>query len=171
MSFLSQPITLQSIFGTDRQIGPITVNVVMNEETNDTLTITKQPVQQGAPITDHAYLEPTVLSMTIYQQNNSTLSGALQTFAGPGAGGLAQIYQQFLTLQKAMTPFNVLTPKRVYKNMLMSVLRCNTDRKTENILSLSVSFQYVNLVNVGTAMVPCAESIERGRDPRDDEYR
>lgn len=154
MSFLSQPITLQSLFGTKRMIGPINVQVVVNEETSDALTITKQPVQEGASITDHSFSEPTILTMNILQQNNSTISGLVQTFSGPGSGGLAQIYNTFLDLQDDRTPFTVLTPKRVYDDMLIAVLRMVTDRHTENILSLSVTLQQVLLVSVGTIQVP-----------------
>jgi hypothetical protein len=157
MSFLSQPITLQSLFGTKRTIGPITVQTPINEETTDVLTVTKQPVQSGAPITDHAYQEPTVLTMNILQQNNTSILGLqelTETFSGPGAGGLAQIYQTFLSLQSSRVPFNVLTPKRVYKNMLITTLRQNTDSKTENILSLSITLQQVIIVSVGTVQVP-----------------
>lgn len=157
MSFLSQPITLQTLFGVKRMIGPLNVQVILSEETNDTLTITKQPVQTGASITDHAYKEPTVLTMQILQQNNTSLTGLTeltQTFAGPGAGGLAQIYQTFLKLQTDRAPFNVLTPKRVYKNMLISVLRQTTDRHTENILALNISMQEIIIVSVGAVQVP-----------------
>lgn len=151
MSFLSQPVTLSAIFGARRTIGPLEVQVVSSEETNDTLTITKQPVQQGANITDHAFQEPTVLSMNIYQQQNGFITGLVDTFTG---GGLAQIYQQFLDLQASRQPFDIVTPKRIYKSMLINVLRCNTDKRTENILSLSLSFQQVIIVSVGTVQVP-----------------
>jgi hypothetical protein len=169
MSFLPQPVTLQSLFGTDRMIGGITVQCVINEETNDTLTITKQPVQIGASIADHAFMEPTLLSMTILQQNSSSLGdilsnplGAasqavgslLDTFSG---GGLGEIYYEFRKLQADRSPFTITTPKRVYKSMLMSILRMNTDKNTENILSLSCSFQQVILVSVGTTMVPASQ--------------
>ena len=150
MSFLSQPITLQSLFGSKRMIDGITVQVVLSEETNDTLTITKQPVQTGASITDHAYKEPTVLSMNILQQNNS-ISAIFNPF--DTGLGLSQIYGEFLALQNNRVPFTVTTPKRIYTNMLISVLRMNTDRRTENILSLSVSFQQIIIVNVSTTQV------------------
>jgi hypothetical protein len=158
MGFLSTPITLQGVFGTKRMIGPIQVQLVVNEETNDTLTITKQPVQQGASITDHAYKEPTTLSMTILQQNNDLVSGITGTFSG---GGLSQIYTQFRQLQFSRQPFNVVTPKRIYRNMLIAVLGLTTDKTTENILSLRVSFQEVILVSVGTTQVPAS----RQRNP------
>jgi hypothetical protein len=157
MSFLSQPITLQSIFGQSRMIGPVTVQVIINEETVDNLTITKQPVQQGASITDHSYIEPTVLSMNILQQNNNLISGLTGTFSAAGTNGLAIIYQQFLTLQGSRSPFNVLTPKRVYKNMLISSIRMVTDKNTENILALNVSMQQIIIVSIGVALIPASQ--------------
>ena len=157
MSILSQPITLQSLFGTNRSIGTFVVNVTLNEETTDTLTVTKQPVQKGTPITDHSYQEPTVLSMNILQQNNTGLipntTDLLGNFGAAGSNGLAQIYKKFQDLQSSRIPFTVTTIKRVYENMLMTSLRCTTDKNTENILSLGLSFQQVTFVDVGTAQI------------------
>lgn len=141
MSFLSQPITLSSLFSTGRKIGDISVNVVVNESTNDTLTITKQPVQMGASITDHAYLEPTTFNTTILFEDNLTTS-------------LSQIYENLLTLQKTKTPFSIVTPKRVYTDMLMATLSMTTDKNTENCLAINASFQQIIIVSVTTATVP-----------------
>jgi hypothetical protein len=151
VSFLSQPITLQSLFGVNRKVADMTLQVVVNESTNDTLTITKQPVQQGASITDHAYKEPTVLSMTAYQKDNSLITGFLNTFSG---GGLSQIYQDLLDLQSSRVPFDVITPKRIYHNMLLATLSVTTDKATENTLALNMTFQEVIIVSVVTTQVP-----------------
>jgi hypothetical protein len=153
MGFLDQPITLQGLFGTKRMIGPIVVQLVVSEDTEDTRTITKQPLQTGAPATDHSYQEPTVLSMVILQQDTSIISGLLSTFNG---GGLAQIYKTFRDLQLRGQPFNVVTRKRIYKNVLIPSIRCHTDKNTENILSLTIAFQEVIFVTVGNTVVPAA---------------
>lgn len=149
MSFI-QPITIQSIFGQKRIIGSIAVQVIISEETSDVLSITRQPVQTGASITDHAYKEPTVLNMRILQQDNDLVSGILSTFSG---NGLAAIYKQFLDLQSTLVPFNVITPKRVYSTMLISSLRLTTDKNTENILALDVGLQQIILVTIGAATI------------------
>lgn len=150
MSFLQQPITIQSIFGKKRLIGDLSVQVIISESTKDVLTITRQPVQTGASITDHAYKEPTSLSMRILQQDNSLVSALLSTFSG---NGLAAIYEQFLELQRKRTPFNVVTPKRLYKSMLISDISLTTDKNTENILALDITMQEVILVQIGVAQV------------------
>lgn len=141
MSFLSEPITLQSLFGQNRKIGPITVNVVVSESSSDVLTITKQPVQQGASITDHAYKEPTGFSTQILFRDNLTTS-------------LSKIYQRLLDLQESRVPFDVITPKRIYHNMLMSILGQTTDKATENCLAITATFQEVIIVSVVTTQVP-----------------
>lgn len=151
MGFLDQPITLQTLFGPKRVIGPIQAQVVTTETTTDVLTITKQPVQQGATITDHAFKEPTVLSMTAYFKDNNIINGILSTFSG---NGLSKLYQNLLDLQESRILFDVITPKRIYKNVLLAILTNVTDKKTENVLSVTMGFQTVILVPVSTVQVP-----------------
>lgn len=141
MSFLSQPITIQSLFGFKRKIGGLSVNVVINESTTDTLTITKQPVQQGASITDHAYMEPTTFSSTIYFSDNLTDS-------------LKEIYTNLQDLQQGRVPFEILTPKRKYTSMLMTSLGMTTDKNTEHSLAIQLTCQQIIIVNVTTTQVP-----------------
>lgn len=149
MSFLSQPIQDVIFRFNGRKVGEIQLAVVISESTSDALTITKQPVQHGASITDHAYKEPTTLTMTAYQQDNSFFS-----FLGSTAGGLTKVYQQFIDLQLSRVPFDIVTPKRIYRSMLMASLNQTTDKNTENTLALNMSFQEVIIVSVSTTSVP-----------------
>lgn len=159
MSFLPQPITLQSVFGKKRLIGGIEIQVIISEETTDTLTITRQPVQTGASITDHSYKEPVVLNMKVLQQNNDLVSGFLSTFSG---NGLSAVYKEFLDLQSNRVPFDVITRKRVYKNMLLASIRQNTDKQTENILALDIQLQEVMLVSIGVSQISRANQRNSG---------
>lgn len=140
MSFLSEPITLQSLFGKKRTIGGINVQVVTNETTNDTLTITKQPVQQGASIVDHAFKEPTVFTATLLFKDNLITS-------------LSTIYQSLLDLQNSREPFDIVTPKRIYHSMLMATLSQVTDKATENTLAITLTCQQVIIVQVATVQL------------------
>lgn len=140
MSFLSQPISIIPI-QPKRRIGDIDVQVVMEENTTDKLTITKQPVQQGASITDHSYLEPTTVTMTAFFKDNLTIS-------------LSKLYRQLLDLQASRIPFILVTPKRIYRNLLMGTVSQRTDAKTENCLAVSFAFEQVIIVKVSTTQVP-----------------
>ncbi len=140
MSFLSVPISLFPV-QPQRKIGSIKVQVILSENTNDTLTITKQPVQQGASITDHAYKEPTAFSATMLFRDDLDKS-------------LSEVYQDLLDLQISRVPFDIITPKRIYKSMLMATLSQTTDKNTENCLSINMSFQEIIIVNVTVTSVP-----------------
>jgi hypothetical protein len=155
VSFLSQP--LQTILiRPKRMVETIAVQVVVNEQATDTLTITKQPVQQGAAITDHAYLEPTSFSHTIY-----FAAAGFEGLVGPSS--LAKVYQQLLTLQAKATPFDIVTPKRVYSNMLMTTLTQTTDKLTENCLAIHAAYQQIIIVPISTGIVPRNQQKNAGR--------
>ena len=57
MNWLTQP--LERVFLRPlRSLGGLSFDVVVSEEHEDTLTIAKHPVEQGANISDHAYRNP-----------------------------------------------------------------------------------------------------------------
>lgn len=139
MSFvLSLPLPF--LKNNKRQVGSIDINVILTENTSDVLTITKQPIQQGAPITDHAYKEPTTLSMAVLFEDNILKS-------------LSAVYQDLQDLQNSRVPFDVVTPKRKYKNMLIATLGLSTDSRTENALAISLTLQEAIIVKVTTVTV------------------
>lgn len=140
MSFLSQPISLFAI-KPQRKFADITGFVTISESATDSLEITQQPVQQGATIADHAFKKPTNLSVQISFAHNLTDS-------------LSDIYQSLLDLQSSRVPFDVITPKRIYHNMLFATLGQTTDKKTEACLAINASFQETIIVKVSTTQVP-----------------
>lgn len=140
MSFLSQPISLIPVM-PQRKIDTINVNVILNESTTDKLSITQHPVQMGAMISDHAFKEPTALTMQILQSYNSTTS-------------LTALWKQFLDLQNSRIPFTVVTPKRTYANLLLASVSVTTDKSSENCLSVNLTFQEVIIVRTTTVSVP-----------------
>lgn len=141
MSFLSQPTSIvQSLFGTKRQIADFTGFITTTEETTNKLTITKQPVQQGAMIGDHSFAEPVSFSCQIFYSANNGKS-------------LKETYDKLLKLQNSRVPFEIITPKRTYSSMLMSALTQTTDKTTENCLSIRFSFEEIIIVSVNTVQV------------------
>jgi hypothetical protein len=155
MGFLTQPLSFFAI-GPTRSFAGISGYVTITENTNDSLEITQQPVQQGAMIADHAFKKPVTLSIQIQFANDSSLTNGFGLFGG---SSLEDIYESLLALQQpippdVLTPFVVTTPKRVYNNMLLTSLGLTTDKKTENVLSISASFQEVIIVSVGATIVP-----------------
>jgi len=79
--------------------------------------------------------------MTAYFSANLTLN-------------LAKIYQNLLELQSSREPFDIVTPKRIYSNMLMASIAQTTDKNTENTLAVTMTFQEIIIVKVSTTQVP-----------------
>ncbi|NRF60634.1 hypothetical protein FOB46_25580, partial [Citrobacter braakii] len=54
-----------------------------------------------------------------------------------------QTYQEILDLQASRIPFDVMTGKRLYSNMLIRALEVTTDKTTENVLSAVLTLREV----------------------------
>lgn len=123
-----------------RSIGPFSATVTLEEIASDDLEITQHPVQQGATITDHAYLKPATVSIKI--------------MFNAADAPLAETYAKLRQLQASREPFDVVTGKRAYKNMLFKSLGQTNDAQTENVLSISAELQEIFIVQVETTTVP-----------------
>lgn len=130
-----------------RNIGGFVANVTIREEHEDELVITENPVEQGADVTDNSFKAPARLVVEVGYSNSS-----------PEAAGdpdyVNDTYTQFLALQATRQPFDVLTGKRSYSNMLIANLHTVTDHATENALFLTIRMREIILVNTQTVSVP-----------------
>lgn len=169
MSFITPIVSFLSS-APGRSISNITGFITVNESTTDTVEVTKQPVQQGAMIADHAFVKPIALSMQI-QFQPATLTTALTNLAGslfsatptPNQSS-ADTYQQILALQNALQPIIVTTPKRTYSNMLITSVGVTTDKKTENVLAVSIAFEEILIVSVTAVSVPRSKLRNAGKN-------
>lgn len=128
-----------------RKIGLIIPDVVVSEKHSDTLEITEHPVEIGAPVADHSFKRPAELSMEVGFAGGGSLLDLLNTTSfGIGLGlSPRETYQQILDLQASRVPFDVVTGKRIYSNMLIRVIDVTTDRTTENVLMASLVLRQV----------------------------
>lgn len=123
-----------------RSIGPFNATLTIEEVATDELEITQHPVQQGAAITDHAYLKPATVNVKI-------------VFSDEDAP-LAETYQKLRQLQASREPFDVVTGKRSYKNMLFKSLGQTNDLRTEFVLSINATLQEVFITALEVVSVP-----------------
>lgn len=142
--------TEQIYFRPARNIGGFTADVTIQEQHNDSSTITEHPVERGAAISDHVYANPNQLTVTVGWSNSSAM-------ADGDVGYVQRIYQQILALQSAAKPFDVVTGKRRYQNMLIQAIATTTDEKTENVLLLTVSMRTVIITQTKSTTVPPAD--------------
>lgn len=135
-----------------RSIGGFVADVTVEEQATDEVAITEHPVEQGAAITDHAYKRPAAVTIRAGWSNSSPAA-----LGNPAYD--EQTYQAFLALQASLTPFQVITGKRVYTNMLIKRLSVTTTEATENSLMMTVECQEIILVTTQTVTVPPAANM------------
>jgi hypothetical protein len=134
---MSSPVITPVSIKLPRSIGTVTFDATIEERHEDEWVMTEQPVEVGSTITDHIYKMPAMLDITAVSmmgspQNNQQDPSFLRT-----------LYNTLLALGGALLP--VQTGKRTYKNMAIRSLRINTDKTSENILSISISLQEILL--------------------------
>lgn len=131
-----------------RKIGLIVPSVVVSEKHSDTLEITEHPVEIGAAVADHAYKRPSEVVMEVGFAGGGSLLDFVDTSSIGLSLGLSpqETYQELLDLQNSRIPFDVVTGKRLYSNMLIRALEVTTDKTTENVLSAVLTLREVLII-------------------------
>lgn len=114
-------------------IGPVAVSVVMRETHYSALGITELPIETGAKITDHAYVEPKKITLEFADANAAATYNALVRF------------------QETRTPFVMVSGLYVYKNMLIRSLSADRDAQFSRVLTGKVELQEVIIVATAQA--------------------
>lgn len=73
-----------------------------------------------------------------------------------------EVYQNLLDLQSTRVPFDVVTGKRIYSNMLLRGLEVETDSTTENVLSAVVTLREVIITSTTTTQVAAKADMTQG---------
>ena len=115
------------------------------------LRITEHPVQTGASISDHAYLEPREL--TIELAMSDTASSVVSGQFSWGWSRSVKAYQVLQELQAQRVPMQVLTRLGLYKNMLITALSVPDDYKTLYGLRASVTMKEVLVATTKTVKI------------------
>lgn len=140
MTWLSELIGAVS-FRPKRKIGNFTATITIEESATDDLEITQHPVQDGAAITDHAYMQPAKLNIHAQWQDTSDTP-------------LDELYTKLRDLQASKVPMDVVTGKRIYKNMLIKTLAETTNKDTNGLLNITATLQQIIITAVTVVTVP-----------------
>lgn len=145
---------------SDKRIGGIFPDVTIEEQHSDDLVITEHPVMQGAQITDHAYKNPARVTM-IVGWSDSSKHKPLQ--GGAAVDDIAAAYSYLLTLQASRQPFDIVTTKRAYSNMLLQSLNTVTDQQTNSVLRVVAVFRQIITVGVRAVTLATAKQAQPPR--------
>lgn len=121
------------------------------------LTITDHPVQTGAALTDHAFLQPRELSIEVGMSNVAT-SFVPGQFSG-GYSRSVTAFQVLKDLQALRVPIQVHTRLGLYQNMLIEVLSAPDDHTTLDGLRATVTFREILVAQVKTVQISARPQI------------
>lgn len=121
------------------------------------LKITDHPVQTGANISDHAYLEPRELTIELAMSDtaSSIVDGQ---FSGSWSRSV-KAYEVLRELQAQRIPMQVLTRLGLYKNMMITALSVPDDYKTLYGLRASVTMKEVLVATTKTVKISARPQI------------
>jgi hypothetical protein len=129
-----------------RSIGGITMDVTVEETHVDELELTEHPVEQGAAVSDHAYLLPRKVTIR---------AGASDSGGDtPAEGRCVEIYRQLLELQGTREPFELVTGKRSYQSMQIKSLTETTDKDSGAIIMVTAELREVTVATVQVVAIP-----------------
>ena len=125
--------------------GRFVFDAVFSTEHRLNITTTQHPVQQGASISDHAYIEPDEVSIEVGMTDAAVSAG--------GPSHSVNAYEQLRAIAEARRPVTLVTRLHTYSNMVITSLSAPDDKTTMNALRATVYFQKINIVAVATMKV------------------
>lgn len=120
-----------SVIAFSSTIGPIPVNCLISERHSTELEITRNPIETGAEVNDHAYVKPKQVVLDIADAN------------------AAATYNALIRFQEARVPFYLVTGLTVYEDMLIQAIDATRDAAFSKVLKATVTCRQV--IIAGTA--------------------
>jgi len=148
---------------TTGQIGYF-FDVIMRVEHETTTRITEHPVQNGANISDHAYMMPARLVMEIGMSDamDTLVSGQ---FSDRETKSISA-YQTLLRLQKNRQPLQVTTRLNIYQNMIIENINAPDDIKTLYGLKATVTMRQIMTAQIGNTKISLRDQASVAETPK-----
>lgn len=143
--------TVEDLVYIKTNIGGWFFDAILKTEHTTSVTITEHPVESGAEMTDHSYVNPTRLTMDIGMTDvaQSLVDGQFDD----GSSRSVSAYQRLLYLQQNRVPMQVHTRLNMYQNMLIETIEAPDDYTTLYGLKATVTMKEVFVAVVETVKI------------------
>jgi hypothetical protein len=154
------PTELSQLILVKTNIAGFFFDAVIREDHTSSLKITSHPVQTGANITDHSFVEPKMLTMEIAMSDavDDMYGQQFISYVAPGNASAypsksKSAYHLLLNLQESRIPVSILTRLAQYDNMLIETISVPDDSKTLYGLRCTVTLKEIFVVEVAKTRV------------------
>lgn len=132
-------------------IGGLFFDAIFSVSTSHTATITSHPVQNGANISDHMFVNPVTINMEIGMSD--AMATMVQGQFTSAYSKSVSAYRELVKLQESRQPFTVLTRLNRYENMVIQGINVEDSAQYKNGLRASVNMQQIIMATVATEKV------------------
>lgn len=115
------------------------------------LTITESPVQTGANISDHTYMEPKEVTFDIGMSD--VMTSVIDGQFSDGNSRSVSAYNTLRQLQEQRISCTVVTRLGTYKNMLVETISTSDDNTRASSLRATVTMKEILVVAVQTVKI------------------
>lgn len=139
---------------TKKSIGGIELDAVLSETHNNQVRLTKNPVELGVDITDHAIVEPkkinivaqvsdTPLGTAAFGQIVDLVTGLFGTATSQNITRSNAAYNAMVQLMEQREPIQVQTKLKLYEDMVITALSTTQDKNSSRIALMTINLEEV----------------------------
>ena len=151
------------------KIEKIQLDAFISEEITRSQTLTSHPIESGESVTDSVVKIPDTLSVSgsVTDAPVVGFSVATQVFSIASALGTGRVKTAEDGLNELFQnprPITIVSPRRAYKDMIMTDLTFPNDGDTGNKLDFTATFQKVQIVETLTRLLSAEEKKQQQND-------
>lgn len=140
---------------TKREFAGVSLDAVLSEDYSSPITLTKNPVEFGANITDHAIIQPKKYTLTGVVSNTplsiagavgqivDNVSGLFGDSSGTNLSRSQSAYETLQTIKNAREPIEVQTGLGILQNMVILDIQVNQTKTTSKAVFFSAPMEEV----------------------------
>jgi len=151
---------------TEKSIGDIQLDAVISESHTNEVSLTSNPVEFGAEITDNAVTQPkqvnivaevsdTPLGLAAFGQIVDLVTGLFGTSTSDNITRSNAAYNAIIQLQEEREPIEIQTKLKLYTDMVITKVTTQQDKNTSRIARMSIDLQQVIITE--SEVVPLTE--------------
>jgi hypothetical protein len=137
---------------TEKSIGGIQLDAVISEAHTNKVSLTSNPVELGAEITDHAVVQPkklnivaqvsdTPIGLAAFGQIVDSVTGLFGTSTTENITRSNAAYNALIQLQEDREPVEIQTKLEFHDDMIITNVSVQQDKNTSRIVRMSIDLQ------------------------------
>lgn len=135
-------------------LGDFIFDAYFNINHDSSLAITEHPIQTGANVSDHAYMEANKVTFDIGMSDvMEDISDSKFTKFTNGSSRSVNAYEILRKLQSQRLPIKAITKLWTYNNMLIENIAAKEDKTTTYGLRATVTLKEIFVVSVTTVKI------------------